>query len=153
LQADTEKLAIGREVDQWFFERYLPKWESLGNSAPQNPREILDYWNVPMHAASIHMNKWLLTEKAVLGLLDANHKPLQSSGYTHTNVIDRRTVVYNNNAASVDAIWSRCRHDNTEIERVAVHFEINRTDNGWRVIGLASVRTTKSSLKATWQES
>ena len=104
-----------------------------------------------MHAASMHMNEWLPTEKAVLGLLSANHKPLQSSG-THTNVIDRRTVV-NNNAASVDAISSRCRHDQTEIQRVAAHFETNRTNNGWRVIDLASAPTTKSSLEEAWRES
>jgi hypothetical protein len=106
-----------------------------------------------MHAASMHVNEWVLTERAVLGLLSANHKPQQSSGFTHTNVIDRRTVVNNNNAASVDAIWSRRRHDNTEIERVAAHFEINHTNNGWRVIGLASAPTTKSSLKEAWRES
>ena len=104
-----------------------------------------------MHAASMHMNEWVPTEKAVLGLLSANHKPLQSSG-THTNVIDRRTVV-NNNAASVDAISSRCRHDQTEIQRVAAHFETNRTNNGWRVIDLASAPTTKSSLEEAWRES
>src|SRR3979411_1558904 len=104
-----------------------------------------------MTAPSLHMNEWLPTEKAVLGLLSANHKPLQSSG-TRTNVIDRRTVV-NNNAASVDAIWSRCRHDKTEIERVAAHFEINRTNNGSRALGLASAPTPKSSLEEAWRES
>ena len=106
-----------------------------------------------MHAASMHMNEWLPTEKAVLGLLSANHKLLQSSGFTHPNVIDRRTVVNNDNAASVDAISSRCRHDQTEIQRVAAHFETNRTNNGWRVIDLASAPTTKSSLEETWRES
>jgi uncharacterized NTF2-like protein DUF6841 len=75
-----------------------------------------------MHAAPRNMNKWLLTEKAVLGRLGADHKPLRSAGYTHTNVVDRRTVVYHNNAASVDVMWSRFRHDNTEIERIAAHF-------------------------------
>jgi hypothetical protein len=106
-----------------------------------------------MHAASMHMNEWVPTEKAVLGLLSANHKPLQSPGFMHTNVIDRRTVVNNNNAASVDAISSRCRHDQMEIERVAAHFETNCTNNGWRVIDLASAPTTKSSLEEAWRES
>jgi hypothetical protein len=108
MQTDAEGGVI-REIDQWFFEHYLLTWESIGNSESRNPKEILDYWNVPMHAASVHMNKWLLTEKAVLGRLCADHKPLRSTGYTRTNVVDRRTVVYNDNAASVDVIWSRCR--------------------------------------------
>ena len=156
MQTDTEGWVI-REINEWFFEHYLPKWQSIGNSESQNPKEILDYWNVPMHSASMyrnmHMNEWLKTEEAVLGHLAAVHKPLQSSGYTHTNVVDSHTVSYHNNAASVDVIWSRCRRDNTEIERVAVHFEINRTDSGWRVISLASAPTAKSSLKETWRES
>ena len=40
-----------------------------------------------------------------------------------------------------------------EIERLAVHFLINRTDNNWRVIGLASTPTAKSSLQDVWRES
>jgi hypothetical protein len=74
-----------------------------------------------LRAASVRVNEWLLTEEAVLGLLRINHEPLRESGYTHTNFIDRRTVVYNKIAASVDAIWSRCWNDNTEIERLPVH--------------------------------
>jgi hypothetical protein len=121
VQIDTEGGVI-REINQWFFEHYLLTWQSIGNSESRNPKEILHYWNVPMHAAPRNMNKWLLTEKAVLGRLGADHKPLRSAGYTHTNVVDRRTVVYHNNAASVDVMWSRFRHDNTEIERIAAHF-------------------------------
>jgi hypothetical protein len=153
VQADAENVSLVSEIDQWFFGHYLPTWESIGSSVSRNPKEILDYWNVPMHAASMEMSRWLLTENDVLGLLSAIHKPLQSSGYAHTIVVDRRTVVYNHDAASVDDIWSRCRRDNTEIERLAVHFLINRTDNNWRVIGLASTPTAKSSLKDVWRES
>jgi hypothetical protein len=152
MQTDAEGGVI-LEINQWFFERYLPTWESIGNSESRNPKEILDYWNVPMHAASIHVNAWLLTERDVLGRLGDDHEPLRSAGYAHTNVVDRRTVVYNDNAGSVDVIWSRCRHDNTEIERIAAHFEIDRTGNGWRIIGFASAPTAKSSLQAIWRES
>jgi hypothetical protein len=142
-----------REINQWFFERYVPAWETLGRDGLRDPKEILNYWSVPMCVVSERVNKWLLTEEAVLDLLRVNHEPLRASGYTHTNIIDRRTIVYNENAASVDAIWSRCREDNTEVERVAVHFEINRADNGWRITGLASASTAKSFLDEAWLHS
>jgi hypothetical protein len=40
VQTDVDGCVIS-EMNQWFFEHYLPKWESLGNSESQNPTEIL----------------------------------------------------------------------------------------------------------------
>lgn len=82
----------------------MPLWESIGCDGSRDSREILNYRSVPLRAASVRVNEWLLTEEAVLGLLRINHEPLRESGYTHTNVIDLRAVVYNKIAASVDAI-------------------------------------------------
>ncbi|MFM0088808.1 hypothetical protein PQR46_17985 [Paraburkholderia sediminicola] len=98
------------------------------------------------------MNRWLMTDDQVLELLAANHKPLKAAGYTHTNVLDRKVVGYNVNAGSVDVIWSRCNKDNHELERRAVHFEIHRTDKGWRVISLASALTTHDRLANVWTD-
>jgi len=141
------------EIDQWFFNGYLPKWVEIGATGQADPEDIFNYWGVPMHAASVHMKGWLLTPDAVLGLLEANHAPLRAAGYTNTQVLDRAITAYNDNAAVVDVIWSRCRGDATEIERVAVHFEIHRTDDGWRVIGIASTGTTENSLANVWWQS
>ena len=106
-----------------------------------------------MHAASVHVTGWLLTADAVLELLEANHAPLKAAGYTNTQVLDRAITGYNDVAAGVDVIWSRRRGDATEIERVAVHFEIHRTEDGWRVIGVASADTAASSLADVWRRS
>jgi hypothetical protein len=139
-----------REIDRWFFGEYLSKWVSIGASGSDDLSEILHYWGVPMHAASVHMNQWLLTPEAVMGLLAANYAPLKATGYSHTAVLDAAIRAYNDNAASVDVIWSRRRADGSEIERIAGHFEIHRTDQGWRVISLASKATTETSLSEAW---
>jgi hypothetical protein len=143
--------AIAREVEQWFFSEYLSTWVTIGASQSADPRGVLDYWGVPMHAASPRGNRWLMTDEAVLGLLEANHKPLKAAGYTHTAVLDRALTAYNENAVSIEVLWSRRRADESEIERLATHFEIHRTGNGWRMVALASAKTPKDSLAEVWR--
>src|SRR5215469_7352704 len=142
--------SVAAEVGHWFFAEYLSTWAAAGAGA-SGPGEVLAYWGVPMHAASTHLNQWLMTPEAVLGLLEANHAPLRAAGYTHTEVIDRSLTVYNENAAVIDVIWSRRRADDTEIQRLASHFEVHRTADGWRVIALASAPTSSSSLADVWR--
>lgn len=149
---NTSARSTSEEIRHWFFDEYLPAWVSVGASDDGDPRTILSYWGAPMHAASVNMNRWLMTEEHVLELVSANHKPLKASGYTHTNVLDSRLVAYNVNAGSVDVIWARCGKDSQELERRAVHFEIHRTGAGWRVIGLASTLTTHDRLADVWTD-
>ena len=153
LSAPTEAESIVEQIDQWFFGEYLPGWVAIGGSAQGDPSGILKFWGVPMHAASIHLNKWLDTPEAVLGLLAANQEPLKALGYAHTSVLDRNITAYNDDAASIDVIWSRRRTDGAEIQRVAVHFEARRTGDGWRIISLASRLTSESSLDRVWRHS
>ena len=47
-------------------------------------------------------------------------------GYSTTRVLDRRIRIYNERGASVEVIWSRQRADASEIERIAVHFEVSK---------------------------
>jgi hypothetical protein len=147
---NTPVHSTSAEIYHWFFDVYLPEWVRVGASADGDPRKILLFWGTPMHAASVNMTRWLITDEQVLDLLAANHKPLKASGYTHTNVLDREVVAYNTNAGSVDVIWSRCNGD-VELERRAVHFEIHRTDAGWRVVALASALTTRDKLIDVWE--
>ncbi|MGW4517695.1 DUF6841 family protein [Streptomyces sp. NPDC004393] len=146
---DITQDSVAREVGHWFFSEYLATWATIGATSA-SPEGVLDYWGVPMHAASARLNRWLMTQEAVLGLLEANHAPLKAAGYTHSAVIDRSITAYNENAVAIDVIWSRRRADDSEIERLATHFEIHRTDDGWRVIALASTPTSKSSLADVW---
>jgi hypothetical protein len=139
------------EIRSWFFDQYLSKWVSIGASKDGDPRAILQYWGVPMHASSPNMNRWLMTDDDVLSLLSANQKPLQASNYTQTEVLDSAITAFNSQSGSVDAIWSRRRQDESEIERRAVHFEVRRTELGWRIIALASQLTDRDRLAEVWR--
>ncbi|MEJ2800797.1 hypothetical protein WAE61_02860 [Comamonadaceae bacterium PP-2] len=139
------------EMSAWFFETYLPMWIKLGADVRSGVDEILGFWGTPLHAASVNMTKCLMTGDEVIGLLRANQDPLQAENYTHTVVLDRQVKGYNQNAGSIDVIWSRRRADETEIERRAVHFEIHRTAQGWRVVAIASLLSDGVSLDEIWE--
>jgi hypothetical protein len=58
--------------------------------------------------------------------------------------------VYSEVGAAIEVIWSRCRTDGSEIERVAAHFELSRSHVGWRIVGVQSISTTADTLSAAW---
>lgn len=150
-QPATPARTAVREMNAWFFETYLPMWIKLGAEVGAGVDEILSYWGTPLHAASVNMTRCLMTGDDVIGLLRANQDPLQAENYTHTVVLDRQVKGYNRNAGSIDVIWSRRRADESEIERRAVHFEIHRTANGWRVVAIASILSDLASLDEIWE--
>nr|WP_297383370.1 hypothetical protein [uncultured Roseateles sp.] len=139
------------EMAHWFFGIYLPAWVDLGVSGRGDDDVILEYWGFPLHAASVNMTRCLTTGEEVIELLRANQRPLQAERYTHTKVLDRQVVGFNENAGAIDVIWSRRRTDESEIERRAVHFEIHRTSSGWRVVAIASALTDRASLAQVWE--
>lgn len=140
-----------QEMNHWFFGIYLPTWVEIGANDQAKSDEILKFWGSPLHAASVNMTKCLMSGDEVIGLLRANQDPLKAQNYTHTVVLDRKVTGYNHNAGSIDVIWSRRRADESEIERRAVHFEIHRTAQGWRVVAIASQITVHESLDAIWE--
>lgn len=150
-----EKHVVGhtaaREINDWFFNIYLKDWVAMGADQSEDKSGILEYWGVPLHAASVNMTKCLKSEAEVVELMCANQIPLQAENYTHTVILDRQVCGYNQNSGSIDVIWSRRRGDEKELERRAVHFDIHRTPLGWRVVAVASCLTDKTSLDAVWE--
>jgi hypothetical protein len=142
--------AVVEGIENWFFEKYLPSWVTVGADSHGDSRKVLDYWGVPMHAVALgtppNQTRWLSTEEQVLGLLSAVQTPLKEQHYTHTNILDRRMTFYSDAAASIDVIWSRRNGDDAEIGRVAVHFVIRSVDGQFRIISLVSVPTDKEQL-------
>ena len=142
------------EVTAWFFEGYLPRWVSAGSGATgEGPEFILDYWGVPMHVTGLDKSMWVLDAKGVLSFLEMNHAPLRAAGYTHTVVPDRRVFVYNIVGAAIEVILSRRRADESEIQCWAVHFEVAKSDQGWRVVGIQSAAMDTDTLSEIWPRS
>ncbi|MFJ5725929.1 hypothetical protein [Streptomyces sp. NPDC093149] len=144
--------AVRTEVTHWFFDDYLPTWVGVGSGAiPRGPEFILDYWAAPLHISSPASREWLFDGDAVVAWLERSQTELRAEGYSHTVVPDRRVTVYHDAGAAVEAIRSRRRPDDSEIERLAAHFEVAREAAGWRVVGTQDVPTTADSLDAVWR--
>jgi hypothetical protein len=58
-------------------------------------------------------------------------------------------TVFHPGGVAIEVIWSR-RAGETEIERLAVHFQAARNRDGWRVIGFQTVDTIAQSLEEIW---
>jgi len=144
--------ATAKEVSAWFFEDYLPTWVGAGAKKGQAMQDfILRYWGVPLYTDALGQNAWAMTPQGVVDFLNLNQDPLKAQGYNHTAVPDQKVTAYSENGASIDVIWSRRRADESEIQRLAVHFGIARIATlGWRVITIQGVLTSESRLDAIW---
>jgi hypothetical protein len=152
--ASSEPQTVLAEVRHWFFEDYLPTWIGVGSGSIADGSDfILGYWGVPLHDGTPDASRWMMDGDAVVGLLDESHPRLRKQGYVNTVVPDRRITVYHRNGAAIEVIWSRCRGDGSEIERLAVHFEVARRPEGWRVVGIQRTPTAADSLADVWQAS
>jgi hypothetical protein len=149
--SDNETEAATAEVAEWFFDDYLPTWVSVGNEAvDMGPEFILNYWGVPLYKYHPDGGQWALDADSVVGLLNTTHTRLRTNGYAYTDVVDRAVRAYHRNGAAIEVIWSRRRADDTEIERLAVHFEVIRTESGWRVAGIQLQPTCADVLSQAW---
>src|SRR6476660_9623867 len=92
--------------------------------------------------------QWLFDAPAVVLHLQQLQARLRDAGYAHTAVPHHTVRVYHRDGAAIEVIWSRCRADGSEIERLAVHFEIGRGPAGWRILGVQAAPTSSSSLDA-----
>lgn len=139
-------------MTRWFFDDYLPLWVGVGSGTiAQGPEFILDYWGVPLHHCTPDGSVWLLDAAAVVGLLQHNYTRLRAQAYSYTAVPDRKVTVYHDAGAAIEVIWSRCRADDSEIDRLAVHFEVARGSAGWRMVGIQAAPTSSNPLNAAWR--
>lgn len=151
MNATTKEVipATRAEVAAWFFEDYLPRWVAAAQGA-EGPEFIHGYWGTPLHVTGLEQSFWCLDDASVLAFLDFNYAPLRESGYSHTVVPDRRIFVYSPVGAAIEVIWSRRSAEDVEIQRWATHFEVAKSDQGWRVIGIQATATDKDSLDEIW---
>jgi hypothetical protein len=143
--------SVHDEVTRWFFDDYLPTWVGVAaGTIARGPEFILDYWSAPLHFSSEQGGQWFHDGPAVVQFLEDMQSRLSAQGYDHTDVPDQKVTVYSEAGAAIEVIWSRCRTDGSEIERVAAHFELSRGHEGWRIVGVQSLSTTADTLSAVW---
>jgi hypothetical protein len=143
--------SVREDVTSWLFDDYLPTWVGVAaGTIARGPEFILDYWGTPLHFSTDQGGQWFLDGSAVVRFLEDIQSRLQAQGYSYTDVPDYKVSVYNKAGAAIDVIWSRRRTDGTEIERVAVHFEVSRGQAGWRIVGIQQSATAADTLSATW---
>jgi hypothetical protein len=149
--SDSETETVTAEVAEWFFDDYLPTWVGVGNGdINTGPGFILNYWGVPLYDYHPDGGQWALDGAGVTGFLNKTHSRLKANGYAYTEVVDRAVRAYHRNGAAIEVIWSRRRADGSEIERLAVHFEVIRTKNGWRIAGIQRRPTHADLLSDAW---
>jgi hypothetical protein len=143
--------SVHEDVTSWFFEDYLPTWVGVAaGTIARGPEFILDYWAAPLHLSTEQGGQWFRDASAVVQFLEEMQSRIQTEGYAYTDVPDQRVTVYHEGGAAIEVIWSRCRADGTEIERLAAHFEISRSQAGWRIVGIQMSSTTADRLSEAW---
>jgi len=146
--------SVHDELTSLLFDDYLPTWVGVADGTiTRGPEFILDYWAAPLHFSTDQGGQWFHDASAVVQFLEGIQTRLQAQGYGYTDVPDYKVSVYNKAGAAIDVIWSRCRTDGTEIERVAVHFEVSRSQAGWRIVGIQQSPTTADTLNDAWPNS
>ncbi|MFD3455119.1 hypothetical protein ACFWVC_23440 [Streptomyces sp. NPDC058691] len=138
------------EITGWFFENYLPRWVTAVETS-NDASFISDYWAAPLWVGDESGPVSLaLTAEDVTAWFQATFDRLQAADYTHTAVLDHRVTVFNQYGGAIDVIWSRCRADDSEIERLAVHFVIARRSDGLRIVAIETAFTDSDTLDQVW---
>ena len=141
-------LTLEDEFGRWFFTDYFDAWVALARDEAPDPTVLLEYYAVPLAVALPDGFQVLDTADAVTAALVEHQRPLREHGYVGTDVPDKQLTVYNRNAATAQAIWSRHDADGNEIQRLAAVFHINRTSVGLRITSIALAPTTEDTLAA-----
>ena len=142
-----DRAKIEEEVRHWFFDVYFNHWVDVGaGRSNDGPEFVLKYWGMPLYVThdDPEIAMWALEGQQVLEYLGVQHEILTAAGYDHTEVPDQKIFVFNQNGASIEVIWSRQAADNSEIQRIVVHFQVAKMEGVWKVVGIQSRMTDKS---------
>lgn len=152
-----DRAAIEEEVRHWFFDVYFNHWVDVGaGRRDEGPEFVLRYWGTPMFMThnDPEIAMWATKGEEIVAYLVMQQKTLVAAGYDHTEVPDQKIFVYNQNGSAIEVIWSRQAADNTEIQRIVVHFEVARIEGVWKVVGIQSRMTDKANdngkIDAAW---
>jgi hypothetical protein len=138
------------EITKWFFEDYLQRYITAVDSSGDHSF-IAEYWGAPLWIGTDAGPATVFaTSEEITAWFKATFDRLQAADYSHTAVLDRRVVVFNRHGAAIEVIWSRRHGDESEIERLAVHFIIARRAEGLRIVAIQTTSTNAATLDEVW---
>jgi hypothetical protein len=138
------------EITNWFFVDYLQPWITAVASS-NDPSFITDYWGAPLWMGTQAGPAMVCgTPEEVIAAFRGTFERLQANDYTNTVVLDRRVTIFSQHGAAIEVIWSRRRADESEIERLAVHFIIARRTDGLRIVAIETADTDADTLDEVW---
>ncbi|MGN6407285.1 MAG: DUF6841 family protein [Curtobacterium sp.] len=123
------------ELTEWFFDDYLPAWTAA--ALRNDPGFIDEYWASPLWVGDDRGPATLMPDDdAVRRWVSGTFARLRNEDYVRTEVLDQRVVASTGHGGTVDVLWARVRPDDSEIERLAVHFTVVRTGEGLRAVAI-----------------
>lgn len=72
------------------------------------------------------------------------------AGFAEATLLDQRITVYHGAGAAVDVIVSRIKDGGAEIARKALHYELRKGGDGWRIFSVQTGPTSADSLTQAW---
>jgi len=141
--------AAGAAMLRWFFDEVMPLWDAalIGDAGPE---ALADLCAAPMVVSTCDAVVQAPDRAAVARLLETHILSLRLADNDHVLLPDCRVTAYSPVAGSIDVIWSHRHADGEEFLRLAVHYDLARIDDAWRITTTHVAPTAESNLTRLW---
>lgn len=138
------------EFDSWLTAEYEPAFTAAVGGADVS-EFIRRFWGTPVWVGNDRGLATLVrTDEEMARTFAVTVSRLKAANHDESVILDKRIVVFNEDGAGVDSLWSRRRRDGSEIERTAVHFTLARRPAGIRIVTFETHGTDATNLQAAW---
>ncbi|MGZ8178610.1 DUF6841 family protein [Williamsia sp. SKLECPSW1] len=146
------RAATEAELLHWFFDEVLPRWDAIASGTSEHGDVgILTGFSAPsLLLATCDGNVRALAPHRVRRLVESQMLVMRIEDVSHILVPDSRVVAYGPASGALDILWSPRRTDGSELIRLAVHYDIARIDDAWRITAVHVVMTDAATLADVW---
>jgi hypothetical protein len=123
-------------VTDWF-DRYLTALAARGRGEADDLEPLLEFYGVPMLAATDGAASWLMTADDVIAFARQQVDGMRAAQYHHTETHDAQVTALNATSAIYRGAFSRHGVDGAEIGRLSVTYLITNGPPGLRISAVA----------------
>ena len=123
------------EVREWF-EHYLRVYAACCRGDSDDPRQLLEYFGVPLLLTTDETAVALTSEDDVVAALGQQVDRLRAAGYARTDTLESETTILNASTALHRARFAWLRADDSEIARMGLAYVITHGVSGRRISAL-----------------